>query len=256
MNPTAYVFPVIMLLAFAGYFVWTMQKRKSALAGFGPAAQSFFERTGFRYAEMAQAPIDAHVARAVQESQNYTPGDRTIHYVRSFHGLPIHFRQTYEHQDNAFHVSCHWSAPLSRPPRIPFHIADKSLDSVGKMVKEAFSNSQRVWSAKHPHRVQTGNPQIDGRFMVFGQDPQAVAWLLSQNPGLVSLLMSCVEVDLYVDAASAVFADPLQKNMNQAMGGMVGNMALGFDLAKRMDLSVPVHDRMSEILAHAVRASA
>lgn len=253
---THVLFTLVLLAAFGGYAVWTMGKAKRAAAGMGPAMRSFFERTGFRYAEMAQAPIEAQVARAMQEGQTQTSGDRTIHYVRNFHGLPVHWVQSYEHHDNVFTVSCQWSATLQRPPRIPFHIAERSLDSMGKAVREAFSNSKRVWSPRLPHRVQTGNPQIDGRFMVYAHDPQAVCWLLSQNAALISLLMQCVEVDLYVDATSAVFADPLQKNMNAAMGGMVGNMALGLDYAKRMDLSIPVHDRMSEILAHAVRASA
>ena len=253
---TQHIFTIALLLALAAYVVWTFTKRKQAVAGMGPAVRAFFERTGFRYAEMAQAPIEAHVARAVQEGQTYTAGDRTIHYVRNFHGLSVHWVQSYEHHENKFTVSCQWSAPLQRQPRIPFHIADRSLDSMGKAVREAFSNTKRVWSPRHPHQVTTGNPQIDGRFLVYGHDPQAVAWMLSQNPALIALLMQSVEVDLYVDATSAVFVDPLQKNMNAAMGGMVGNMALGFDIAKRLDLSIPVHDRMSEIIAHAVRASA
>jgi hypothetical protein len=68
--------------------------------------------------------------------------------------------------------------------------------------------------------------------------------------------VQCVEVDLCVDAQGAVFGDPMQKNMNAALGGMVGQMARGLDYGKRMEASVPVHERMSEILALAARASA
>jgi hypothetical protein len=253
--PIQLLFPILMILAFAGYAVWMMSKRKKAMTDFAPAVRSFFERTGYRYDHMAQAPVDQHVGLAVQEANNWKPGDRTIRYVRSFHGMPIQFLQSYESTDKGFSIACQWSVPLTQPPRIPFHIADKSLDSVGKAVREAFSNSKRIWSAKHPHRVETGIPQIDARFAVYGQDPNAVRWLLQQNPALIGLLTSCVEVDLFVDAHSATFADPVQKNMNAAMGGMVGNMALGFDMAKRMDLSIPVHERMAEILAMSVRAS-
>jgi hypothetical protein len=244
-----------MIVAFAAYGIWMMSKRKSAVANMGPAMRSFFERTGYRYAQLAQAPLEAQVDLAVQEANNWSAGDRTIQYVRNFHGMPVQFLQSYTHTDKGFSIACQWSVPLTQPARIPFHIADKSLDSMGKAVREAFSNSKRIWSAKHPHRVETGIPQIDTRFAVYGQDPNAVRWLFQQNPALIGLLSSCVEVDLFVDAQSATFADPIQKNMNAAMGGMVGNMALGFDMAKRMDLSVPVHDRMAEILALAARAS-
>jgi hypothetical protein len=152
-------------------------------------------------------------------------------------------------------ISCSWRAPLPGPPRIPFHIADRSLASLGKAVREAFSNTTRCWSPMHPHAVQTGIPQIDGRFLVFGRDPNAVRWLFQQNPQLVGALLQCVEVDLWVDDREAVFADPMQKNMNAAMGGTMGQMALGFDVARRMEMSIPVHDRMSDLLLMSVRAA-
>ncbi len=139
---------------------------------------------------------------------------------------------------------------------MPFQIADRSLSSVGKAVREAFSNMTRNWSARFPHQVpQTGNPQFDARFVVLGHDPNAVALLLQQSPALCAQLLQCVEVDFWIDAQACVFSDPLQKNMNAAMGGMVGQMAMGFDYGKRLEMSIPVHERMSEIIALAVRAS-
>lgn len=255
MNYVGYVFPVLMLLAFGGYYAWMMSKRSQAMTQLPAAMASFFQRTGFRYADMPPEPLDLHVQRAMQESQNWAPGDRLTHYVRHFQGLAVHHRQSYVSTDSGFSMSCNWSADLPGPSRIPFHVADRSLSSVGKAVREAFSNTTRVWSPKHPHAVQTGIPQIDSRFVVFGQDPNAVAWLFQQNPALVGALLQQVEVDLWVDSREAVFADPMQKNMNAAMGGMAGQMALGFDYAKRMDMSIPVHDRISNLLAMAVRAS-
>ena len=125
----------------------------------------------------------------------------------------------------------------------------------GKAAREAFSNATRQWSPKYPHRVETGIPQIDGRFQVFAQDPNAARALFQQNAALVALLTQCIEVDLWVDQNGAVFADPAQKNMNAAMGGAVGSMAMGFDIGKRLDLSIPVHERMSELLATSLRAA-
>jgi len=46
-----------------------------------------------------------------------------------------------------------------------------------------------------------------------------------------------------------VCADPTQTNMTAARGGQIGNMAMGFDMTKRMELTIPAHDRMAQILA-------
>ena len=55
---------------------------------------------------------------------------------------------------------------------------------------------------------------------------------------------------------SVRFSDPLQKNVTGAMGGTVGMMAMGSDMMKMMELSIPVHDRMAELLAVLARACA
>jgi hypothetical protein len=39
------------------------------------------------------------------------------------------------------------------------------------------------------------------------------------------------------------------------MGGTVGMMAVGLDYGKFMQLSIPIHDRIAELLAVAMRAS-
>lgn len=256
MNYYGYVMPVVLMAAFGAYWFFVMNKRKTMMANMGPAMQSFFDRTGFRYADMPPEPSFQHVQRAMHEAQTTMMGGRATHYVRNFHGIPIHHVTSYQSTDNGYSMSCRWSADLQGPPRIPFHVADRSLSSVGKAVREVFSNVERVWAPRFPQQVTTGIPQIDQRMVVFGNDPAAVQWMFQNNPALVQALLQCTEVDVWVDAREAVFADPFQKNMMAAMGGTVGQMAIGFDIAKRMDLSIPVHERISELLAMAVRASA
>lgn len=250
-----YLLPLLVLLLCGGYAAWARSKANQAIATLGPAMHGFFAKTGFRFLHLPPEPIELHVQHAMADAQNQAAGDRVIEYARSFLGQPIHFRQAYVKSPEGFSISGSWSAPMSAPPRIPFHIADRSLSSVGKAVREAFSNSTRLWEPRFPHAVQTGIPEIDSRFVVFGVDPNAVRWLFQQNQALCAALLVCAEVDLWVDDRAAVFADPMQKNMNAGMGGMVGSMAMGFDYGKRMDMSIPVHDRMSEILALAVRTS-
>lgn len=249
----ALFFPVVMMAAFGGYYFWTMSKRQKALAEAGPALRDFFQRTGYRYADMPPEPFEAHMQRATHEMHAGNNG--TTHYVRGFHGIPIHFQQAYQHTGSGYSMSCSWSAELPRPPAIPFHIADRSLSSVGKAVYEAFSNMTRQWSPKHPQEAVTGIPEVDQRFRVMGRDANAVRALFQRDPALVAAILQQVEVDLWVDERRIVFADPMQKNMNAEMGGTVGSMAIGFDMTKRLALSMAVHDRIAELLALSVRAA-
>jgi hypothetical protein len=250
------VVTLIMLGLFGAYYVWMMKKRTAAMASMGPAIQLFFERTGYRYPNMPAEPIQAHLDRANTDMKAVASGGSNMEYVRNFGGMPIAFAQRSGSKGNTYFVSCSWRAQLPTPARVPFQIADKSLDSTMKAVTEAFSNSKRVWNAQFPTRVQTGIPEVDSKYVVYGNDAQAVTTAIRNSAALIALLGQCVEVDLCVGQSEAVFADPMQTNMNAAMGGMVGNMALGFDMQKRLELSIPIHDRIADILMQAARAAA
>jgi hypothetical protein len=41
-----------------------------------------------------------------------------------------------------------------------------------------------------------------------------------------------------------------------AMGGMVGGMALGFDIGKRTEAGIPIHERVAELLGTLARSTA
>ncbi len=73
--------------------------------------------------------------------------------------------------------------------------------------------------------------------------------------GLGELLLSCAEVDVTVRHDGITFADPEQKNVVAAMGGMVGQMAVGLDFGKMFELTMPVHDRIAQILGLVARAT-
>lgn len=251
-----YLMPILLMVAVGGYAVFTQSKIKKATSNLGPAFRDFFLKTGFRYPTLAPEPVDLHVQHALAEAAApHTGPNRIIHYVRNYHGLAVHFRQSYEVTNKGLSISGSWSAPLHAPPRVPFHIAERSLSSVGKVVKEVFSNVTRHWRPVHPVEVQVGIPAIDGRFVVYGHDVEAVRRLFHTNPALVAALVASTEVDLWIDAREAVFADPGQKNMNAAMGGMIGQMAMGVDFGKRLELSIGVHEHVSELLAMSIRAA-
>ncbi|MBC7172975.1 MAG: hypothetical protein H5U40_11125, partial [Polyangiaceae bacterium] len=102
----------------------------------------------------------------------------------------------------------------------------------------------------------TGIAAIDDKFVVYADDPDAARQVFAQNPGLVALLQNWAELDVHVTAAGACFNDPTFKNMNAAMGGMIGSLAMGLDYSKRTELSIPVHERAAELLGTLVRATA
>jgi hypothetical protein len=135
------------------------------------------------------------------------------------------------------------------------HIADKSLDSTLKAAKELLGNSKRVFNPKCREKVLTGIPELDSKFGVWSDDPAGAQQMFRANPALVQLLSGWAELDLSITGNRAVFADPTQKNMQAAMGGTMGSMAIGFDYGKRLDLAIPTHDRVADLFTALVQAT-
>jgi hypothetical protein len=239
-----------------------MKKRMAvAYENAKPMYVAFFQRTGYRFVDMLDQSPEAQANRSFEDAKKpQTAGTFDLHYVRDFYGIRLHYRSSSgwrkEGTKNIFWRSNGWEADLPAPARTPIHIADKRLDSTMKAIGEIFSNSERVFNAKASQKVPTGIPEVDANFVVFGEDPNAVRALFASNPGIAALLSGWAELDVAVVGNRAVFADPSQKNMTAALGGMTGNMALGLDIGKRIELSIPVHDRVAELMATLVRAAA
>jgi hypothetical protein len=260
--------PIVALMV--GYTIFVRRRAASATANMRPAAIMFFQRTGYCYADRPNMPPEIQADRAAQEAndlvalgQKQTRGESyepETHYVRNHHGLPVHFRSTFGYEKRAMNSvsyrSAAWTAELAVPSRVPLHIADKGLVGLVKGVKEAFSNTERHFTPKASKRITTGIESIDKNFAVWGEDEAAVRDVFVRNPALADMLQNWAELDVSVSASGAAFNDPSQSNMQAAMGGMVGNMALGFDMSKRMELSIPVHDRVADLLLALVRATA
>lgn len=243
---TQLIFVFIFMAAALGYTFYMKRKVSSTT----PAAfQMFFERTGYRYADIYDQPLENHVMHGQKLVTN--PSGYHVHMIRDFHGLPVNsvtdYSVTRTGNKTTISQSGSWWAPLATPPRLRLQVAEKSLTGAVKALKEAFSSSQRHWHQQYPVALQSGNPELDARFLFFGDDQNSLAVL--HAPGLAELLLGCAEVDLTVHTDRVVFNDPTQKNMVAGMGGQIGNMALGADMMKRMELTIPVHDRMAQILA-------
>ena len=250
--PAQYILPIVLMALLGGYSLWMVRRRK---AGTGPAFRLFFERTGYRYAGMEGATIEQQVAHGESLAANYGRGGQQTHMVRDFHGVPIHWQNaTTVNKSGGWSMSCTWSMPLAQPARSLVQIADKSLSGVGKAVKEAFSNMERHWKPEYPTRVDSGDPELDARFQFYCHDTAAVQ-RVALAPGVKELLLGCAEVDLTVAPQQVVFSDPMQKNVRAGMGGTIGMMATGGNMERHMELSIPVHDRIAELLATVARAA-
>jgi hypothetical protein len=260
MQTSQLMLPVILMAAFGAYAVWTMARRKKALQDLGPAFRRFFEQTGYRHAEIVQAPLEDQVRLGEQKLQQMFRGGAAheTHYVRNYHGALVHHRSYVGGETRGLSqvtvCSCTWTLPLAPPPRALWQIADRSLTGVGKALKEAFSSTTRDWSPVYPTRIETGNPELDRRYVVYGVDPEAVRRALAA-PGLAELLAGCVEVDLCVRPDGVTFSDPFQKNIRAGMGGTIGVMAGGFDYGRFMDSTIAIHERIAQLLAVSARAS-
>jgi len=254
------VIMIVFVALAAGYTLWMRKRASKALDDAKPAFEAFFQRTGYRFPELLDAPPAVQADRAMFDAKNPKPGGYQVHYIRDYHGIRIHYESGYgmrkEGGKSVYWYSNAWEAEVPHPVRVPLHIADKSLDSTLKAAKELFSNSKRMFTPKGSQRIQTGIAEVDARFVVFGDDPAAVQAVFHHNPALVHALSGWAELDVSIVPGRAVFADPSQNNMNAAMGGAVGSMALGFDYGKRLELGIPVHDRVADLFALLFRATA
>ena len=258
---TYYIFPVLFIVLAIVYTVWMRRRMQQGLVDARPAFHAFFERTGYRYPDIETQAVEAQVERAYHDAAHPNPtGQLDLKYVRNFHGLRIWYSSrtwtVKEGTKTSYCRSNQWDAELPAPPRVPLHIAAKSLVGFRKAATELFSNTTRVFEPQCSQQVTTGIPAIDANFVVYAENPQAAQQVLAQNPNLVQLLDHWVELDVSVVGNKACFADPSSANIQAAMGGMIGNLAMGFDMGKRTELSIPVHDRVAELLATLVRATA
>lgn len=261
MGPSYFIIIAVVIGGSIFYSFWMRKRMTAAYENAKPMYVAFFQRTGYRFSDMPDASAEAQANRSFEDAKKpQTAGSFDLHYIRDFYGVRLHYRSSSGWRKDGtkqiFWRSNQWEADLPAPARTTIHIADKRLDSTMKAIGEIFSNSERVFNAKASQKVQTGIPEVDKNFVVFGEDPNAVRALFANNPGIVPLLSGWAELDVAVVGSHAVFADPAQNNMNAAMGGMTGNLALGLDVGKRIELSIPVHDRVAELMATLVRAAA
>ena len=249
--------PVLMLVIFGVYAVRSMGKRRQAAANLGPAIRSFLERSGYRQAEAPSAPIEEQVRiTEAQMSPLFTGSAEPfeMNLVRDFHGVAIHHHQSAvsDEKSGTRYYTCTWTLPISS--RVRWQAAARSLSGAKKALKEAFSNRRMDWEPLYQTKILSGDVELDRKIDFYGEDPAAVQRVLAA-PGLKQALLLLVEANLRVTAEGVTFSDPFQKNILAGVGGTVGMMAIGSDTGKFFDLTLPVHDRIAELLVMTQLAS-
>jgi hypothetical protein len=253
------MFPLVIFGVFGAYAMWTMSRRKAAMSNLAPAYRRFFEQTGYRHVELGSAPLDDHARMSEQKMRDLMAGKgHEVHLVRDFHGLPVRHDSTlggeYRGLQQVTTMTCAWTASLGRAPAVVLQVADRKLSGAGKVVREMMTNTSRSWTPIYPTRIETGDAELDKRFVVYGVDPAAVRRVVAQAR---DMLLACTEVDLAVRPDGELrFSDPFQHNIQAGMGGTLGTMAMGSDPVKMLEVTVPVHERITHLLATVARACA
>jgi hypothetical protein len=244
---------ILVVIFIVGGLFYASKMKRTRTATIGPAARAFLEQTGYRYADVADPNLDAHVARYEASWATMSKGFQS-RMVRNFQGVAVHHVQEGKVTDRGWSSSCAWMAPLPQRPRVRLHLADKSLSGVGKVVKEAFSNRSQSWQPLYSVKVELADAELAKRFVCYS-DGAGDAQTVLHAPGLRERLLSCVEVDLVITDADVRFSDPFQKNLLAAMGGAAGAVAARGDIGKTLQAQIPMHDRISEMLVIASRAA-
>jgi len=240
--------------ALAGSFAWHKQKVARRWVVASQSCREFLEQSGFRVmgAEAADLGQQAELAlRAIGQEG----GERGQEWVRDCSGVEVrHFFRRVRKKGSNYYW-CRWSTRFAEPPRIGLQVVEKRL--IGKLgqVDDLIENKIYEWRQLFPHQVHLTDAALAQRFIVYGNDPALVLTALGAN-GVRESLLACKHVDLSVDAEGAVFSDPFRENLLVALGGGVGPLLVGYDPRVVTQMILPVHDRVSWLLAALTRACA
>ncbi|HET6150301.1 MAG TPA: hypothetical protein VFH68_22365 [Polyangia bacterium] len=235
------------------YRRWMMgrMQRQSSTPEARAAMVRFFESTGYRDPAApdgdAQALAEATMQRMARAWEAAARSQPTLYeggWVREFDGMPV----TYSFSSGGATSVNEWTVPLPRPPRLHWRLYG---GKTGHATTPAAAGPSDGW-----RRIRPADPELADRFVVEANADEASVQALLGTPGLKEALLSCAHVDLEVGPSTALFRDPLSRNVYAAMGGYFGAMMSAANLGKTFEVAAPVHDNVADVLTRAVRASA
>ncbi|MCA9565857.1 MAG: hypothetical protein KC561_20310, partial [Myxococcales bacterium] len=239
------------MVAFYGFYY---AKMKSS-GVFNPAViqdstRTMLQRTGFQHAGMEGQPLENQVARSMQLYEQQKAQARTDSVMsRPAADTVLYWQQLYEPIAGGYSYSNNWYIPVHQQPPVPFHIVERhAKDLTQKALNKPLSGWKSDWGPQYPNLVQTGDPDLDARFQIYGHHPEHVAHVIRATPGLKEALMGLYIVDLCVLPDRIVFVDPMQRNYVQAAGGTMALMKLAMDPSRSNDIWCWLHDTVQNLL--------
>jgi len=240
---------LLLVIVGIGVAVVLLRKRKTervdAVASTqAPLVRMFCERTGYAYADLRQAPPAAQAQRWEEGYRRSTEGYPFKHHlVRPYQGLEVNWENATRMELRTMIWSQTWWAPAPWPIHAPFHLTER------KNLNQKLAPGQTVtWRPAFQRMVPIGDPELDHRFALFTPvDENRIRAILS-NGQLRTAILQCVYVDLQVTPQGARFSDPKDDNATAILGGSAGFIQYVAQPGRRLEVTLPVHERIANIL--------
>ena len=214
-----------------------------------PLVTSFFTKTGYAFDDLRGAPPAMQTQRWEDMYRRTMNGESfAIRVARMYQGIVVRWENVTAYQYRRVVWSQTWSAPAPAPLSVPFHLTErKNLQPPNPQ-----SNMQSNWRPAFPQMVPIGDPELDHRFALFTPVDVARVRAIVTHPQLRQSLLTSAYVDLKVMPDGAHFSDSRDENAIAMLGAQ---QAAHLDMVapgKKMDDTVPMHERIANILLGAL----
>jgi len=245
---------ILLLLVVVGIVVTVVLLRSrrtnvinARVADSTPLVASFFARTGYAFDDLRNAPPAVQTQRWEELYRRSTEGHGlAINLVRFYQGIQVHWENVARYEYRKISWSQTWSAPAPAPISAPFHLTER------RNLQPSQGSATSNWRPAFDRMVPIGDPELDHRFALFTPvDEQRIRAIVT-HPQLRQQLVASAYVDLRVMPDGARFSDPSDNNAVAMLGGPVASIPYLAAPGRKLEITVPLHDRVANILLGAV----
>lgn len=209
-----------------------------------PLIRMFCERTGYAFPDFRHAPPAAQAQRWEEEYRRAQGNVSSMgRLVRPYQGLEVNWEHESWREAGYRVYKQAWWAPAPWPINAPFHLTDRRT-----LHPKLAPGQTSSWRPAFDRMVPIGDPELDQRFALFTPVDESRIRAILQNGQLRSALLQCAYVDLQVTPQGARFSDPRDENGTAMLGGVDGLIRYAGFPGKVFELTLPVHERVANIL--------
>lgn len=232
---------LIFVAAFVGLIVVLRRNKAKLVAGRVreslPMVRSFFQRTGYAFADARSAPLEAQAQRWQEAYLKAVEGyPYSVHLARSYNGLELQWQHITRSEYRRIVWSQSWRMALSPPPRVHFHLTERRNTTT--------QNSG--WQPAFQRSISLGDPVLDNRFVLYTPHDERAVQAIVNDPQLKRALLSFAYVDLRVLPDGVTFSDPMQTNLTQMLGGAALKVLV--HPGQTFEASLPLHERVAAFM--------